>query len=241
MAAPVSVLKKPIPGLEPGDRVDVVGFPALNGLSPVLREAVARKTGTIVMPAAEMLPSTNLLRGAYDSARVMIDGLLEGVEETPAGQILEMQSGGRTFAARLNPSDDSVRALAAGSKLELTGVYLGEGGNRALGQDITSFQLLLNSPADIKVLAQPPWWTLKRLLIITGGLACVLAAAVLWITQLHRQVEQRTHELGAQIQQRQNVEHQRAMQTANADPDPASANTCYYDDDLQLGHHRNQL
>jgi signal transduction histidine kinase/uncharacterized protein YdeI (BOF family) len=206
------VLKKPVPGLEPGDTAEVVGFPALNGLSPVLQEAVARKIGQITLPEAEKLEATNLIRGAYDSTRVTIDGLLESVEETPAGHILEMQIGGRTFAARLNSIDDSVRSLASGSRLELTGVYLGEGGNRALGQNITSFELLLNSPADIKVLAQPPWWTLKRLLVITGVLVCVLAAAALWITQLHRQVEQRTLELGAQIQQRQNVEHQRAME-----------------------------
>jgi signal transduction histidine kinase len=202
------ILKKTIAGLEPGDSVDVVGFPALNGLSPVLREAVVRTKGKTTLPEPEILESTNLLRGTYDSSRVRIDGLLEGVEETPAGKVLQMQSGGRTFAARLNTAED----FAPGSKLELTGVYLGEGGNRALGQDITSFQLLLNSPADVKVLAQPPWWTLKRLVIITGGLVCVLAAAALWITQLHRQVEQRTTELGAQIQQRQTVEHQRAME-----------------------------
>jgi signal transduction histidine kinase len=53
---------------------------------------------------------------------------------------------------------------------------------------------------------------LKRLLVITGGLACILAAAFLWITLLHRQVDQRSAELAAQTQQRQTVEHQRAME-----------------------------
>ena len=206
------ILKKPIPDLQAGNTVEVVGFPGLSGLSPVLQEAVVRKTGSTTLAAVEKLQSTNLIRGAYDSTRVMIDGLLESVEETPAGQILEMQNGGRTFMARLNTRDNFVQSLAPGSRLELTGVYLGEGGNRALGQEITSFELLLNSPEDIVVLASPPWWTLKRLLVITGALACVLAAAVLWITQLHRQVEQRSRELGAQIQQRQHVEYQRAME-----------------------------
>lgn len=205
------ILKKPA-SLKPGDNVEVVGFPALNGLSPVLQESVARKLGQTTLPEAETLRPENLVRGEYDSMRVKIDGLLEGVRETPTGQILEMKSGGHTFAAQLNTTDNSVRSLSAGSKLELTGVYLGEGGNRALGQDITSFELLLGSPADIKILAQPPWWTPERLLVITGGLVCVLAAAALWITQLHWQVEQRTRELGAQIRQRQNVEHQRSME-----------------------------
>lgn len=206
------VLKKSTPNLEIGDTVEVVGFPALNGLSPLLHEAVARKTGHTTVSEPKKLQSNNLIRGEYDSTLVRIEGVLENINETPAGQTLEMLSGGHNFTAQLSGQNNFGDSLTPGSRVELTGVYLGEGGNRALGQGITSFGLLLNSPTDIKVLALPPWWTLKRLLVITGGLACVLAAAVLWITQLHRQVEQRTRELGAQIQQRQNVEHQRAME-----------------------------
>ncbi len=210
------VLKKSVQGLDAGDRVEVVGFPGLSGASPLLHEAVARQIGHTALPGARKLPPDNLINAEYDSTLVTVDGLLGSVRETPAGQALEMRSGVRTFMARLNTRNDFVRSLAPGSRLELVGVYLGEGGNRAVGQDITSFELLLNSPADIKVLARPPWWTLERLLVITGVLVCVLAAAALWITQLHRQVEQRTTELGTQIQQRQNVEHQRAMEQERA-------------------------
>jgi signal transduction histidine kinase len=210
------VLKKPVPGLQVGDQVEVVGFPGLSGASPLLHEAVARKVGHALPLKPRKLQPDNLIIAEYDSTLVEVDGLLVSVRETPAGQALEMRSGVRTFMARLNTRDDSVRSLAPGSRLRLVGVYLGEGGNRAVGQDITSFELLLNSPADIQVLARPPWWTLERLLIIVGVLVCVLAAAALWITQLHRQVEQRTRELGAQIRQRQNVEHQRAMEQERA-------------------------
>ena len=206
------MLRKTPSGLERGDMVEVVGFPALTGLSPLLQEAVARKTGHAELPEAQKLPPDNLVSGAYDSTRVTIDGLLEDVSGTPGGFALEIKSGGRTFMARLSARDDPAPSLAPGSRLELSGVYVGQGGNRALGQEITSFELLLSSPSDIRVLALPPWWTLKRLLIITSVLVCVLAAAALWITQLHRQVEQRTRELGAQIQQRQTIEHQRAME-----------------------------
>jgi signal transduction histidine kinase len=210
------VLKKPVPGLETGDEVEVVGFPGLSGASPVLHEAVARKIGHAIPLKPRKLRPDNLIHSEYDSTLVEAEGLLVSVRETPVGQALEMRSGVRTFMARLNTRDNSVHSLAPGSRLELVGVYLGEGGNRAVGQDITSFELLLNSPADIRVLARPPWWTLERLLIMMGVLVCVLAAAALWITQLHRQVEQRTRELGSQIRQRQNVEHQRAMEQERA-------------------------
>ena len=49
------ILKKPVPGLEAGDFVEVVGFPELSGASPVLREAVARKTGHATLPEARQL------------------------------------------------------------------------------------------------------------------------------------------------------------------------------------------
>jgi signal transduction histidine kinase len=127
-----------------------------------------------------------------------------------------MQSGVRSFIARLDESDDTASALPAGSRLELTGVYSAEGGNRVLGQETASFELLLGSASDIRVLARPPWWTLKRLLVILGALACVLAGTVLWITQLHRQVEERTVELEAQIEARQRVEHLRTMEQERA-------------------------
>jgi signal transduction histidine kinase len=209
------ITKQPI-ALTAGDSVEVVGFPELSGASPVLREAVARKTGSAILPAAISLPATNLVRSDYDAMRVRVKGVLVSVRTIPGGKILEMQNGLRTFVARLEIADGSVGSLPAGSQLELMGVYSGQGGNRAVGQDISSFELLLNSPADIKVLARPPWWTLERLLIGMGALACVLAVTVLWITQLHRKVEERTTELEKQIQERQRVEHQRAMEQERA-------------------------
>jgi signal transduction histidine kinase len=199
--------------LEAGDLVEVVGFPDLLGRpSPVLREAVFRKTGHAPLPAARTLGAEDLIRAEHDATRVKVEGLLVNVRGTKPDAVLEMQNGVRTFMARTKDADDSVWWLSPGSRLALTGAYAGLGGNRAAGQEISSFELLLTSAADVKVLARSPWWTLKRLLIVLGALACVLAAAALWITQLHRQVEDRTAELGAQIQERQRIEQQRALE-----------------------------
>jgi signal transduction histidine kinase len=80
-----------------------------------------------------------------------------------------------------------------------------------LDRPSAAFELLLNSPLDVQVLARPLWWTLRRLLILVGALACVLVIAGLWITLLHRKVEQRTAQLEAQIQKRQRLEKDQAM------------------------------
>ncbi len=206
------VTKNPMT-FEPGDEADVVGFPELFGsASPVLREAVARKTGHSAPPEANMLLPDELINAEHDASRVRVDGKLVNVRITRTEQMLEMQSGVRSFMAKLNGTPESVRPLTLSSKLELTGVYAAQGGNRAAGQNIASFELLLNSAADIKVLARPPFWTLERLLVAVGMLVCVLAITVLWITQLHRKVEERTAQLETQIRERQRVEQQRALE-----------------------------
>jgi signal transduction histidine kinase len=203
-------------GLKAGDLAEVVGFPELSSAAPVLREAEARKTGETALPPAKTLSPDNLIRPGNDSTRVKVEALLTGMRHTETNQVLEMQAGPWRFPARLIAPAESVRLLRTGSQLELTGVYAASGGNRALDGDVTSFDLLLNAPADIRVLATPSWWTLQRLLVAVGVLTFALAGMILWITQLHRQVDKRTAELEIQIQNRQRVEHQRTLEQERA-------------------------
>jgi signal transduction histidine kinase len=137
--------------------------------------------------------------------------LLTGLKQTPTNLVLDMQAGSWRFLARLN-APGTAPAPRIGSRLALTGVYCAQGGYQALGVDVAPVDLLLGSASDIRVLTLPPWWTLQRLVIIVGVLACAVTLMVLWITQLRRQVEERTLELAAQIQHREHVEHQRAME-----------------------------
>ena len=174
----------------PGDIVEVVGFPGLTGPSPVLREALARKSGTRPLPAPRSLTPENLFRAENDALRVRVNALLLNLSGDQ--QTLELQSGLQRFTARLDGGQllDAVRSrrgrgsrtgdvdLPLGSQLELTGVYSGNGGNRATGMDVANLELLLDSPADIRVLVRPSFWTLRRMLIVVAGLLGVLALAV---------------------------------------------------------------
>jgi signal transduction histidine kinase len=199
-------------GLKAGDLVEVVGFPELSSGSPVLREAVARKTGHAAMPEARLLAPEDLTRADLDSTRVRVKAVLVNQRTTLSGEALEMRVGLRSFLALLPPAGAGALSIPEGSQLELTGTYASQG----VSQEATSFGLLLDSPADIKVLARPPWWTLEKLLFILGALGCVLAVTLLWITQLRRKVGQRTAELETQIRERQHVEQQRVMEQERA-------------------------
>ena len=93
-----------------------------------------------------------------------------------------------------------------GSRLELTGVYAGHGGNRTIDREVANFELLLNSPTDIRVLARPSFWTLQRLLVLVGALLGVLGFALVWIRLLHYKVQQRTTQLQKEMHDREQAE-----------------------------------
>jgi signal transduction histidine kinase len=202
--------------LHTGDQVEVVGYPELSGAAPLLRRAVARKTGHASLPQPKNLSPDDLPSAIYDSTRVRIEGSLVSSRVTSTNRVLEIQSGSWRFLARMNVKKVSPPSPPIGSRLALVGIYVTQGGTRALGDDAAPFDLLVHSPVDIEVLSQPSWWTLQRLLAAMGVLICMLALLVLWITQLRRQVEKRTAEVGIQIQSRQRVEHQRTLEQERA-------------------------
>ncbi len=200
--------------LHTGDLVDVVGYPELNGAAPHLRSAVARKTGHGPLPKPRNLSPEDFPNAIYDSTRVRIDGSLVSSRSSPTNETLEIQSGSWRFVARVKLKNTNAPPI--GSRLGLTGVYFAQGGNSEVQGNVAPFDLLVHSPADIQVLSKPSWWTLSRLLVVVGVLVCALALLALWVTQLHRRVEQRTAELAIQIHNRERVERQRAMEQERA-------------------------
>ena len=177
--------------LKTGDRVEVAGFPELGGPSPVLREAVVRQTGHAPLPVPIELTTENILSAAHEATLVKVAAHLVNVSFGRSEQVLELQAGTRSFVARLDTRRGECSVLP-GSQLQLTGVYTGKGGDRTLGRDIDSFELLLDSPGDIVVLQKPGWLTLRRLLAVLGFMAVVLLGSMLWAFTLKRQVDAQT-------------------------------------------------
>jgi len=113
----------------------------------------------------------------------------------------------------LEEPDNAKSVLISGSQLALTGIYVAHLHGQPLGRTAADgFELLLNSPTDIVVLSKPSWWTLSRMLGLVGILMLILILASLWITQLHRQVEQRTRLLKHEIKERESAERLRALE-----------------------------
>ena len=192
-----------------GAFVDVVGFPSWTGPTPRLRDALVRQTGQGGLPAALLVTGENLFGVEHDAVRVRVEAiLLNGAAD---GQTLELQADLRRFVARLDPRQGRLPPIPAGSRLELTGVYAGRGAALTPDARFGSFELLLGSPADIRVLARPSWWTWRRWLVLVAALGAVLAGALIWIRLLRHQVRERTARLQDEIRVREQAEHQRAL------------------------------
>lgn len=196
---------------DPGDLVEVVGLVELTGAAPLLREAVARKTGTAPLPEPRGL-SLDSPDGQYDSTRVWIEGNLVDLKDRGAAEDLEIQVGVKRFMARLTSPQRPARAWEIGSRLKVTGMFHALSDNRTSDGGVSSFELRLNSPDDVQVLARPAWWTLDRVLTMAAVLVVGLALASVWIALLRRQVERRTVELRHEIGQREQAEKMRALE-----------------------------
>lgn len=197
--------------LEPGDEVEVVGLVELGEASPALRQAVAKRTGHSLLPEPRPL-SINSLSNNYDSTLVSVEGTLVEVQNHGSKQALGIQVGVRSFIARLDYKNQPASTWDIGSRLKLTGTFSALDGDRLAGRDVNSFELLLNSPADVHVIARPPWWTSTRLLVAIMCLLAGLALAFVWIALLRHQVDRRTRELGREITERERAEKLRAIE-----------------------------
>jgi signal transduction histidine kinase len=200
------------PNVQFGEKVEVVGYPDISGPAPLLREAILRKSGQTIYPKPRLLDANELIREDLDSTLVRISATLMGVHSEQNSLVLEMNAFGHLFLARMAGTKESV-SLRVGSKLALTGVYVGNVATWSEGGKPGGFELLMSSPSQLIALSQPSWWTPKRLLFMVGSLLFVLTLAALWISQLRRLVAQRTQQLQREIREREAAERARALET----------------------------
>jgi signal transduction histidine kinase len=199
--------------VQPGELVEVAGFPELDGPSPVLHEAAVRHLGFGSLPDPVWLKPDELFRPQNDAQYVRLEATYNGARAAAGETLLDLQAGGNFFSARLRARLVALPKIEPGSRVEVTGLFAAlSAPHRLPGRHFGSFEILLSSPASVRVIATPPWWTLPRLLAVTGALFAILILAALWITQLRRRVEERTEQLRHEISERERAEQLRVVQ-----------------------------
>ena len=191
------ILSRNTSAVRPGTWIDVVGIPGHAGHRAVLREGIwrtAQQPNDAIVPRE--LALTKLLDAGADIQLVRMTAGLRQIVRDGDRLRLELEAGGTVFGANLPVAANWV-SPALGSRLELTGVYVLEYDEYRKPH---GFRLELRSPADVRVLAMPPWWTGRRIgyAVVGLGLLTVLAAA--WVLALRRRVERQTEQIRAQLE-----------------------------------------
>jgi PAS domain S-box-containing protein len=188
-----------------GEIVEVVGFPVTGEYTPMLQDAIFRKIGEGPLPVPSNITADEALKGTYDCRLVRIEATLLDRARHSREQFVVLQSGGFIFHAYLQRTNIGVdfAYLENNSKVAVTGVCRIEPGNvwqPTAEWRAKSFSILLRSPADIFVLAEPPWWNLGKMLWATGILGVVVLTALAWVLILRRRVHTQTAIIRQQLQ-----------------------------------------
>lgn len=162
--------------LQPGDEIDVLGFPVYGAASPLLEDATYLKIGSKPAPLPAVI--TNLATAFdHEDNLIQIDAQLTQVQPSIDGQVLSLANEGTVLRAILK--QPTAAPWLPGSKIRVTGIcsVIHDDPRPMIGVwQPQSFQILLRNPDDVVVLSQPPWWNTKRL---TWGLAAASALLLL--------------------------------------------------------------
>lgn len=184
--------------LQPGDVVDVLGFPAMSHYSAILEDAVFRKRASGPPPAPHVLAAVSeALR--YDADLVQLDARLTELRRVSDSLALTLEWKGTAVRAQMHMAAGELmpRGWLPGSLVRVSGVcavLTDEAGPLGGLWEPHSFQLLLRSPADLAVLRPPPWWTAERVVwVLAGFLVLALGAVAAVMLASRRRLKEQEH------------------------------------------------
>ena len=180
--------------MQPGDAVEVWGFPALGKGSIELEDAEFRKLASGPPPVPADVTVAEALQGNYDSSLVRVQGRM--FELLPEGDppALVVESGQVAFQAQVlgKGAKAALTRLEVGSHVRITGVceVLAEENGAP-----PAFRLLVRSPHDVEVLEKASWWNLRRMRNVLGLMGALMLATAAWVIILRKQVRAKTEEI----------------------------------------------
>jgi len=194
--------------LKPGERADVIGFPATGAFTPTLNRAVYRAAGSqrLIPPVA--VTAEQALQGSHDAELVELHGRLLGADHAANDPTIVLSSGNYVYSVVL-PAQFKVQLppWKEGTTFKITGIcsVKGSGDKFQAATDgfsvPESFRVLLRSPDDVVVIKSPSWWSPAHA-IATVGVGVVFTLVVLaWSFVLRRRVYEQTFTIRQQLEE----------------------------------------
>ncbi len=159
--------------LQAGDLVDVIGFPRFGSAIPVLEDSMFRRLGSSAPPLPIVLASPAEAFERSDDL-VAIQGSIKQMMPVTDGLDLLLEANETVFKAvlRLPVLTRTYPEWQPGTLVRVGGIctVIYDEARPLMGMwHPEEFQLLIRSPADVRVLQAPSWWTLAHVTYVLGG------------------------------------------------------------------------
>jgi len=184
--------------LQPGDEVDVVGFPARSKYSAELEDATFQKRATHVALLPHVLTDvSSALRN--DADLVQLEARLVEVRRFPDSVALTLDWRQTAIRAQIYLPENVPEPAEwlPGSVVRVAGVCsvkTDEAGPLGGLWEPHAFELLLRSPADLTVIQPPPWWNAGRVVwLLSGFLALAVGSVAVVMLASRRRLADQEH------------------------------------------------
>ena len=194
-----------------GDCIEAVGYPETDLFHVNLASVIWRKSTSASPPHDEPVLDVKaedlLVDGhgnrkfnvSYHGKTVRLRGVVQDVTSNGrSGRQILLACGKYSIAVDSGAAPTAAGGIEIGSTVSVTGVCIvdTETWNRHAILPLTrEIFLVLRSTDDITVLADPPWWTPFKLMVVIGVLAMLLVAILIWNASLRILSERRGHEM----------------------------------------------
>jgi signal transduction histidine kinase/DNA-binding response OmpR family regulator/HPt (histidine-containing phosphotransfer) domain-containing protein len=183
-------------GIAAGDEVDAAGFPTSFFGTAILTSGVARRVAAGSPPVPEAASPGELLAGAHPGELVRVRGLFVDTTMGPGFQTVEVKDAASeaSVVAYLydGPGQGPLPELPADAVVDVTG--LSTPANDSEGR-VQGILMMLGGPESVVLVQAPPFWTARRLLLVTLAALAAGVLAVAWIVVLNARVRQQTRAL----------------------------------------------
>ena len=199
------LVNAPIPAI--GEEIEASGFPETD----IYHYTLARSRWRGISAAID-LPSASVDITAKDMTTdetgrtryrhemhgkvVKMRGRVHSVHDA-SGRVL-LDDGGFLVPVDVSAAEGATQGLSRGCVVEATGVCVMEIENWQMNSvfpQIKGFFLVVRTPADIRIVARPPWWTATRLVSVIATLLAALIVILAWNIALSRVAARKGREL----------------------------------------------
>lgn len=186
-----------------GSVIDVAGFAQEGGYSPALSQAEILLTGERRDVPPNAVNYAQAISGVFSDELVSLQGRVLAQVKTDSGNVISLLADGHAVTVELQRTgaERALPELPLGTLVTATGIcrIIPTAAWDDQGTRPRLFHIEMRSPADLRVLRWPSWWTVSHLLRVLAGLLAVSLLVAVWAIALRRRISKQNRRIARTV------------------------------------------